>query len=59
MGVALCAAVLRLLIEVVMLAALAMLPAHSHVIRHMLERAALAILYLGLPAWLLARLLAA
>ncbi len=59
MGVALCAAVLRLLIEVSMQAALVTLPAQSHLIRHGLERAALAILYLGLPAWLLARLLAA
>ena len=52
MGVALCAAVLRAVVEGLTLAALAWQPARAASVRRGLERAALLLLYLGLPAWL-------
>lgn len=58
MGVALCAAVLRAAVEGLTLAALASRPARAASVRRGLERAALLLLYLGLPAWLAWRALA-
>jgi apolipoprotein N-acyltransferase len=51
-GVALCAAVLRTLIEVGTVVAVSVRPEQAIDIRRWLERLALASLYLGLPAWL-------
>lgn len=56
-GVVLCAAVLRALIEGATLAVLLWHPASAGTIRWWLERGGLAALYLGLPAWLALRLL--
>ena len=57
-GVVLFAAVLRALIEAGTLATLFVRPAAAAQVRRGLERLALAALYLGLPVWLLLRLLA-
>jgi len=57
-GVLLCAALLRAAIEAGTLAALLLRPEKAAALRHWLERLGLALLYLGLPAWLLLRLLA-
>ena len=51
-GVVLCAAVLRTAIEAGTLLAVAMQPSAAPGVRQGLERAGLALLYLGLPAWL-------
>lgn len=51
------AAVLRAAVELAMLAAAAWLPKGLDALRATLERAALALLYLGLPGWLALRLL--
>lgn len=56
-GVVLCAAVLRLLIEAATLALLLLRPHAAVGTRWWLERGGLAVLYLGLPAWLALRLL--
>jgi apolipoprotein N-acyltransferase len=56
-GVVLCAAALRALIEAGSLAAAMLRPAQAFSARHCLERLGLAALYLGLPAWLLLRVL--
>lgn len=55
MGVLLCAAALRTLIEAATLLALLLLPTRAAQVRRGCERLALAALYLGLPAWLLMR----
>ncbi len=57
-GVAACAAVLRVLIEVVSLAAALVRPPSTASARRGLERLGAGLLYAGLPAWLLVRLLA-
>lgn len=57
-GVALCAAVLRTIVEAGTIAAVVLHPSASIRVRHWLERLAVAALYLGVPAWLLLRLLA-
>lgn len=57
MGVVLCAAVLRALIELGAIAAVLLRPAAAGPVRSWLERLGLAALYLALPAWLLLRLL--
>lgn len=57
-GVVLCAALLRAIIEVATIAAVLLHPAGSLQFRRWLERLALAALYLGLPGWLLLRALA-
>lgn len=57
-GVVLFAAVLRALIEAGTLSGLLVRPPAAARVRRGLERLALAILYLGLPGWLLLRLLA-
>jgi len=57
-GVLLCAALLRAAIEAGTLAALLLRPQQAGALRGWLERLGLALLYLGLPAWLLLRLLA-
>ncbi|MEJ6001178.1 apolipoprotein N-acyltransferase [Paucibacter soli] len=57
-GVLLCAALLRTVVEAGTLAALLLRPEAAGGVRRWLERLALAALYLGLPAWLLLRLLA-
>jgi len=57
-GVVLCAAVLRAGIEVGTLAVLLLRPARAIDARRWLERAGLALLYIGLPAWLLLRIIA-
>ena len=57
-GVMLCAAALRALIETGSLAAAVLRPARAFNARHCLERLGLVALYLGLPAWLSARVLA-
>jgi apolipoprotein N-acyltransferase len=54
-GVVLCAAALRALIEAGTLAVVLLRPAQAIGARHWLERLGLAALYLGLPAWLLLR----
>ncbi|TDP63219.1 apolipoprotein N-acyltransferase [Roseateles toxinivorans] len=54
-GVVLCAAVLRALIEAGTLCAVLLSPARAIEIRGWLERLGLAALYLGLPGWLLLR----
>ncbi|MGN6527058.1 MAG: apolipoprotein N-acyltransferase [Burkholderiaceae bacterium] len=56
-AVALCAAALRAVIEAGTVAGVLLSPAHAGRARRQLERLGLAGLYLGLPAWLLARLL--
>jgi apolipoprotein N-acyltransferase len=56
-GVVLCAAALRALIEAGSLAAAMLRPAQAFSARHCLERLGLAALYLGLPALLLLRVL--
>jgi apolipoprotein N-acyltransferase len=56
-GVVLCAAVLRAAIEVGTLLAVQAHPARAVDVRQWLERFAVAALYLGLPAWLLLRVL--
>lgn len=55
LGVVLCAAALRTLVEAVLMACALLAPAHLAAARQWLERAALAAIYLGLPAWLLLR----
>jgi apolipoprotein N-acyltransferase len=57
-GVVLCAALLRALIEVGTIAGVLLNPEASPRIRRWLERLGLGALYLGLPTWLLLRLLA-
>jgi apolipoprotein N-acyltransferase len=57
-GVMLCAAVLRASIEVATLAVLLLRPERAVDARYWLERAGLALLYIGVPAWLLLRMLA-
>lgn len=57
-GVVLCAAVVRAAIEAATIAAVVVQPAASIQVRRWLEPSGLAALYLGLPAWLLLRLLA-
>jgi apolipoprotein N-acyltransferase len=57
--VVLCAAVLRATIEAGTVAAIVVRPAAVSEVRRWLERLGLAALYLGLPAWLLLRLIAA
>jgi len=57
-GVVLCAAVLRACIEAGAIAGTLLAPAASLPVRRWLERFGLAALYLGLPTWLLLRLLA-
>jgi apolipoprotein N-acyltransferase len=55
-GVVLCAAALRAVIEAGALLAAALRPAHAGATRRALQRLALVALYLGLPAWLLLRM---
>ncbi|HWI10500.1 MAG TPA: apolipoprotein N-acyltransferase [Burkholderiaceae bacterium] len=57
-GVTLCAAALRAAIEAGTLLAVLLRPAQAIAARRWLERLGLAALYLGLPAWLLLRVLA-
>ena len=57
-GVVLCAAVLRAAIEAGTLLAVLLRPRHAIGVRRWLERFGLAALYLGMPVWLLLRLLA-
>ena len=57
-GVVLCAAALRAAIEAGTLAAVLVRPGQALAVRRWLERLGLAALYLGLPAWLLLRVLA-
>ncbi len=57
-AVVLCAAALRAAIEAGTLAGVVLAPSRAGVARQLLERAGLAILYVGLPAWLLLRMLA-
>jgi apolipoprotein N-acyltransferase len=57
-GVVLCAAVLRAVIEAGTIAAVLLHPDASVQVRRWLERIGLAALYLGVPAWLLLRLVA-
>ena len=52
-GVTLCAAALRAAIEMGTMLTLAVRPAQTAVLRLVLERSGLALLYLGLPLWLL------
>jgi apolipoprotein N-acyltransferase len=58
-GVVLCAAALRTAIEAGTLAGVVLAPARAVDARHALETLGLAVLYLGLPAWLLAHMLGA
>jgi apolipoprotein N-acyltransferase len=58
MGVVLCAALLRVIIEAGTIVGVLLRPAASLQIRRWLERLGLAALYLGLPAWLLLRMVA-
>jgi apolipoprotein N-acyltransferase len=53
MGVVLCAAALRAVVEAATLLTLAVHPPQTAAVRATLERMALAVLYLGLPGWLL------
>jgi apolipoprotein N-acyltransferase len=55
-GVVLCATALRTAIEAGTLAGAVLAPARAVAARRTLERLALGVLYLGLPAWLLARM---
>jgi apolipoprotein N-acyltransferase len=57
-GVMLCAAALRVAIEAGTLAQVVLRPTQAVATRRWLERLGLAALYLGLPAWLLVRVLA-
>lgn len=57
-GVTLCAAVLRAIIEAGTIGTILLRPGASIELRRWLERFGLAVLYLGVPAWLLTRLLA-
>jgi apolipoprotein N-acyltransferase len=57
-GVVLCAAALRAAIEAGTLMAVLLRPAQATAARGWLERAGLALFYLGLPAWLLLRMTA-
>lgn len=57
-GVVLCAAVLRAAIEAVALAAVLLRPERALEVRRWLERGGLVALYLGVPLWLLLRLVA-
>ena len=57
-GVVLCAALLRAIIEAGTIGAVLLRPAASLQLRRWLERLGLAALYLGLPAWLLLRVMA-
>ncbi len=57
-AVVLCATALRAAIEAGTLAGVVLAPSRAGAARQMLERAGLAVLYLGLPAWLLLRMLA-
>ena len=57
-GVVLCAAVLRALIELATLAVLLARPARAVDARYWLDRVGLALLYIGVPSWLLLRVLA-
>jgi apolipoprotein N-acyltransferase len=57
-GVVLCAALLRAIIGAVTIMGVLLRPAASLQLRHWLERLGLGALYLGLPAWLLLRVLA-
>jgi apolipoprotein N-acyltransferase len=58
-GVVLCAAVLRAAIEAGTLTAVLARPGQAIGVRRWLERLGLALLYLGVPAWLLLRAFAA
>jgi apolipoprotein N-acyltransferase len=58
-GVVLCAAALRTAIEAGTLAGVVFAPARAVDTRQALEKCGLAVLYLGVPAWLLAHLLGA
>lgn len=55
-GVALCGAVVRAVIEVGTLLAVVLHPGKAIALRHWLERCGNAVLYLGLPGWLLLRI---
>jgi apolipoprotein N-acyltransferase len=55
-GVAMVAATLRVAIEAVSLAAAWLRPAGARAVRSTLERLGLAVLYLGLPTWLVVRI---
>lgn len=57
-GIALCAAVVRFLIEAGTVLAVVLHPHASIELRHWLERLGLGLLYLGVPTWLLLRLVA-
>jgi len=57
-GVVLCAAVVRAGIELATLLAVLLAPQQAGRVRLMMERAGLAALYLGIPGWLLVRMLA-
>ena len=57
-AVVLCATALRAAIEAGTLAGVVLAPSRAGVARQLLERAGLAVLYLGLPAWLMLRMLA-
>ena len=57
-GVVLCAAALRAVIEAGTLVAVLLRPGQAIAVRRWLERLGLAALYLGLPAWLLLRVFA-
>lgn len=57
-GVVLCAAALRVLIESAAIAVLLLHPASALPVRRALERLGLLALYLGVPVWLLVRLMA-
>jgi len=57
-GVVLCAAALRAIIEAGTIGTVMLRPAASVELRRWLERLGLAVLYLGLPTWLLIRLVA-
>jgi apolipoprotein N-acyltransferase len=58
-GVLVCAAALRAAVEAVTVATVLLRPAEAAGVRGAFERLALAALYLGLPAWLLTRVLLA
>ncbi len=56
-GVVLCAAALRAAIEVATVGAVVLVPQHAATVRLWLERVGLAMLYVGLPAWLMSKAL--
>ena len=58
-GVVLCAAALRTVVEAGTLAGIAVAPSRAVAARLALDRAGLVVLYAGLPAWLIARMLGA